>query len=243
MEPESDKPKRKSWLSRAKEEPPIAAWWIAFVTTVYAVIAGLQWCSLRTQQATMGGQLSVMQGELRPWVYAEPIIVSPLTFDRDGAHLKLKFVLHNVGHAPAIRAWPVPNMYPLTRISPVDEQRSRCDPLRKRPPTRIAGVPVFPGKDEPVELALNTMQRPDIDHALADRREGDKFISPIIGGCVVYESSDTDSPVRETGFIYHLFRTDPANPDTLFEIDPSMASVAIDHLRLQSDAQGGSFAD
>jgi len=70
---------------------------IAVLTVVVAVVGGLQYC-------TFQGQLNVMQGELRPWVFANNISISgPVIHDEAGLHVSLKFDLKNGGHSPALQ--------------------------------------------------------------------------------------------------------------------------------------------
>jgi hypothetical protein len=207
------------------------------------LVAGAAACFLLWQQHTMQGQLNEMRDEQRPWVSATAEPASDFTLDDAGAHFQVKFVLNNSGHSPALRAWVIPNMYPLRQgINPIDEQKARCDKLRKRNPTRVLGITIFPGKPENTTMGLETMDRTSINLALSERASVDKFIIPVIGGCVVYEYGTGDI-VHETGFIYKISRVDAANPTARFQIDPSVKVISMGDIEMESDATGGNFAD
>lgn len=85
---------------------------------------------MREQLDTMSSRLDTMQATVRPWVSAAVTVASDLTFDAQGAHLKLRYDLSNSGRSPAFNVIAAPLLLSAAAgappLDPAHELQARC---------------------------------------------------------------------------------------------------------------------
>lgn len=204
-----DKPERKDKIKRTLDIATVA---LLFGT---ALFTGLGWWVFR-------GQLIEMQGEQRPWLYADiPVITDNISINRNGwFDFPVKFTIHNVGHAPAMAAMlsPVAKVFKSEDGTPTNLIKIRdyyCPTTGG--PTKSGRV-VFPNQTYEQNTTFGI-----------DGREWAKsvtiggLVNSYIVGCVAYRFPELDT-IHWTGFVYGLNRkTAPVMP-------PDPTSVPFDQI-------------
>ncbi len=100
----------------------------------------------------------------RPWVSADPIQFSDLTFDKTGGHFTIRFLLKNTGHSPAghthIEAELIPFKFGERILEePLERQKTLCDEIRNRKVNiQFAAFILFPGDQTTRDVAMSMTQ-------------------------------------------------------------------------------------
>jgi hypothetical protein len=91
----------------------------------------------------------------RPWLSLKTALDSPLTYDKDGAHITVKIQVENVGQMPAMGMFTLPAIYIDSvpgKLSPPAERTRMCDQIRK---IRQIGQAIFPGEPAVYRFTVN----------------------------------------------------------------------------------------
>jgi hypothetical protein len=190
-----------------------------------------------TQNSTqaIARQLELSQ---RPWVSINATVVSPLTYDSEGAaEVTLKLAIRNVGSTPAKGLSVEPKMF----IAALGEQ----DPLMVRSrvceENRTRGL----GKDGTLfptaELTKSLTFRTDAKEILKESNRTGSF-SPAFVICASYRSTFDDRSRYTTGIIYYLRRIDPARPGLYVRMTNGI-EIPRDLLTLNYDPVGETVAN
>jgi hypothetical protein len=184
----------------------------------------------------------------RPWISADPVQFSDLTFDKTGGHFTIRFLFKNTGHSPAahtrIEAQLIPIKADQIFKEPLQRQKQLCDAARNRNTSiEFAAFTLFPGGQTTKDAGMS-MVPADIKNAefRPPNTKERPFIVPIIVGCVDYQFEFARGH-HQTGFIYQLWRISPAdhfaNGLRIYPGD----NLPTSRLRFESYAFGGSYAD
>jgi hypothetical protein len=168
----------------------------------------------------------------RPWISVDPIIVGPLSFNENGAIIKLRFKVQNSGHSPALYVWPHARPI-LMRIGErpdlISAQRTLLKEIRERPRhPEERGFTIFPGVIGEVPVDINIIKG---DIGAIGETDGRIILLPAIVGFVDCQFTFSEER-RYTGFIYMLSRADPAHPDLPFAIYRDEGDIPRDKLLL-----------
>jgi hypothetical protein len=151
----------------------------------------------------------------RAWIKFTRISVGgPLVFDQNGASTSIAFEIANVGRIPASNVTPHAWLGVLKNGGPfpLDEQRRRCDEIRKSPIG--GGYTIFPGERFPEKIGVGqysigvNLSPDEIAQGLlasADR----KHIALFVVGCIDYTFATDSARHHQTGFIFDLRRNIP----------------------------------
>jgi hypothetical protein len=144
----------------------ILTYFLAVYANDLGQISGKQLDAMREQQRVMQGQLDEMQIDQRPWISITSEIrrngvVRYEWNGQQGISTSETFTLRNYGHSPArnvtikLDIIPRPNNFNTNLAELARLQERLCaDAERTARNNKIAGVTVFPGKDERVELGI-----------------------------------------------------------------------------------------
>ncbi|MGA9306161.1 MAG: hypothetical protein WBW31_12235 [Candidatus Sulfotelmatobacter sp.] len=159
---------------------------IAGVTLIVAIASLMSAVAAKQSSDTGARQLELAE---RPWVFISGSeLTTPITFDKDGGHVTMKFVFTNSGRSPAINVGVSPELFVLTNEhSSVGEERDRlCNPSGPAP--AVPGMVLFPGTTaQEIRVGIN---RADMEKAA--RQGGGTFTSvPIV--CIVYRPNFKDA--------------------------------------------------
>jgi hypothetical protein len=190
-----------------------------------------------TQSTTqaIAGQLELSQ---RPWVSMNAIIVSPLTYDSEGAaEVTLKLAIRNVGSTPAKGLSVEPKMFiaSLGEQDPVMVRSRVCEENRARGAGKDGTL--FPT----VELTKSVTLHTDAKEIIKESNRTGSF-SPAFVVCASYRSTFDDRSRYTTGIIYYLRRIDPAHPGIYFRMTNGV-QVSRDLLALNYDPIGETVAN
>jgi hypothetical protein len=182
----------------------------------------------------------------RPWVSADPIQFSDLTFDKTAGHFTIRFLLKNTGHSPAAHAHIEAQLTPIKVDQifkePLERQKQLCDAARYRNTTgEFAAFTLFPGGQTTRDVVMSMAQA---DIANAEFRPPNTkerpFIVPIIVGCIDYQFEFKPGH-HQTGFLYTLYRFEGKNRPGV-RIYPGQ-NLPVSRLMFEPFAFGGSYAD
>jgi hypothetical protein len=167
--------------------------------------------AMQSIMATLSHQLEMSQ---RPWVSINAIIVSPLTFNSEGAaQVTLKFSIRNVGSTPAKGLSIEPKMFvaSLGEQDPVMERSMVCEKNRTR------GIETDGTLFPTLELTKSVTLQADAKEIIKESNRTGSF-APALVVCASYKSTFDDRSRYTTGVIYYLRRIDPAHPGTYFRM-------------------------
>jgi hypothetical protein len=167
-------------------------------------------------------QLTEMQSEQRPWVYAEtPVFLKPITQNVNGVwEMRIEFTIHNTGHLPAMNVTPVAES-PVPTFNSGDiiaeYQHGNC--IDKGPDySAITGDTIFPGQTVKRAITIGIWPR-DIVAAIAHIHH----VDPWIIGCFEYRLPNSPVP-HFTRFAYIV--SDSIDPrGSNIPADPSVIPV------------------
>jgi hypothetical protein len=187
-------------------EKVVSTFTLAFVAA-YTIITIFIFCESKrsADAATNAADTTARQLELtqRPWVFVnDATVVSPLTFDKDGAHVTFEITIHNSGLTPAANALIVPRLYPLQLIeSPKLPIERLCDATSYI--SSSTGLLIFPNTDSPPQALTLVMSKKEIED---NTHSGGLDITPFI--CVLYRPTfRKDGPGYPSGIRYSLSPT------------------------------------
>jgi len=147
-------------------------------------------------------QVGVMRDDQRARVsVVNAEIASPLSFDKGGAHINIKFSLTNKGRVTAEHAFPFSIFF--TRISAteaLDKIEKFCRVVRGRADSLTVGSVIFQG-DTTQEHVFITMSPADVNLWIKDSVNTASPRVPMIGGCVDYTFGGQH---HQTTFVYEL---------------------------------------
>jgi hypothetical protein len=228
------------------------------IITFLAAVAGLSgiwvlWGTLKAtkdQASAAKTQTQTAQQEFelseRPWVSADPIQFSDLTFDKTAGHFTIRFLLKNTGHSPAahthIEAQLIPIKFDQIFKEPLERQKQLCDAARNRTTSsEFAAFTLFPSGQTMKDAGMSMAQA---DIANAEFRPPNTkerpFIVPVIVGCVDYQF-EFKSGHHQTRFLYELYRFEGKNR-AWGRIYPGQ-NLPVSKLIFEPFAFGGSYAD
>jgi hypothetical protein len=179
---------------------------IILFLTLFAVVLYTAATYQANKIATTGFEVSA-----RPWISLTATPISPLTFDKQGAHITLHFVLRNRGKSAAtgVSIWGF-FVFPVNSFGALKTQEDWCAGRRKAVESikRYAkvGVPLFP-EDTPytqdISFILNESDIQATQEAFSKGSEPKvTFILPQIVGCVIYNFGDA---AYDTDFRYQFY--------------------------------------
>jgi hypothetical protein len=135
----------------------------------------------------------------RHWVSVKLLINGSLTYNEAGANFPLRFTLKNIGHTPAIRAWP--HARPVLIGEALDlgqRQRAFFEEVKGPKYHAVLGRTIFPNDEIHIDLTL-TMSNEAIAAAQESKFFKDSFEYFIVG------FADTVSHFRGSLIIVALF--------------------------------------
>jgi hypothetical protein len=170
------------------------------LTLIVAVMSIISGFAAKKSADTATNQLELT---LRPWVFVKDAkVVSPLTFDKEWAHVTFEITLHNSGLTPAVNAVISPKLYPLPLIETAKRPIERlCDATSYA--NSSTGLLLFPNTDSPPQTLTFGMSKGEI----ADNtHDGVLVITPLI--CVLYRPTfRKDGAGYSSGIQYALWPT------------------------------------
>jgi len=159
------------------------------VVVTYTCVSYHQWKTAEKQ----------LEASERPWVTLDVGISGPFTIDTNGANVRTKLTLQNVGHSPAIRLAIWTRFYPHTlsnRDAAIERQKVCANALID--PT-ITGT-LFQESKVPSDIPRGDyvlqIEKAELDNMIKSRG----LIAPTIMVCVVYRTTFNDEP-------HHTVRT------------------------------------
>lgn len=182
---------------------------IALTGIAYTLFAGLQWSEMRnaTTAATRAANTAARQLELteRPWVFVKGAkVVSPLTFDKDGAHVTFEVVVRNSGLSPAVNVEIEPRLYLLSK-SKNNSIDALCD-AASYVGEALHGMMLPPDTDSQPKMITVGLGTQELAADPGYRHSGILAITPFI--CVLYRPSFRDGgPGYSTSVQYWLWPT------------------------------------
>ena len=160
---------------------------------------------------------------VRPWVsFASEGFNGPLTYGEDGASVRLRFVLQNVGHSPAVGVHVEAEVFSALdeQVDLVTRMRQFCDRIKSAPTGRNFGYVLFPAAP-PMTQDINLSISKEVV-AKTSVKGSPQFLVPIVIGCIDYKFVFEDTH-HQTGFIYTVQRSNRVRP----EQPPNRAPTAI----------------
>jgi hypothetical protein len=219
---------------------------VGLIVLVYTVVSIGLW-------ETAQKQLEVSE---RPWITADLVErgASDFTFLPDGqASFRGMVILKNVGHSPAIGVSL--NTYRVIIPSgnavftePVRIQKEICEPLRKikANPKETVGIAIlFPGQQTPPLGMSTSIPKEWIDGGAVTFKDGDpnRYIAPVLVGCVDYRFSFDPEVHHQTGIIYDMGRYDASAPGWEKRLIKVGTNLPPDQMILVRYFFGGNYAD
>jgi hypothetical protein len=194
--------------------------------------------------ATEAATAAVDQGrkaliaDQRPWLTVEAECSAPITWtEYGGVHFPFRFKLINVGRTPALNADLHAEIVVTQNYRRLGERQiNLAEKIRAGRP--LDGAVVFPG--HPVTqyntLIVNgdEVAKPAATSSSYETPSDD--LRPSLIGCVIY-SSVFDNEIRETGFIYDLYRSSPDREG--HSIGPSDGVIPAEELVIEPWVRGG----
>jgi hypothetical protein len=150
----------------------------------------------------------------RPWIKVDIAVGGPIFYNVNGVNFTIKYMLTNIGHAPASNVWITaiviaPELGAANRkpFDPRASLRELIAQLKSRPPMPF-GFPLFPGEtitqDITVNIGAEDLKRMTKDFPL---------IFPNIIGAADYRIG-FDDQAHQTGFAIEVRRSDAPRPES-----------------------------
>lgn len=196
---------------------------LTFIGAAAAIAAfAVLWLQLRDTRS----QLEVSE---RPWLSVDPIRFSNLSFDKNGGHFAVKFLITNVGHSPATHVQLEVKLIATTFNEsgvfkePAAEQKRLCDDARtpKRELSDFLAFVLFPEQKTTRDVGMS-ISPADITHAeslLQGAVRPSIFLT--VAGCVDYQFA-FEAGHHQTGFLYTLSRRGPENASSLVYVGDTL---------------------
>ena len=206
---------------------------------LFAVGYGLKLSKDATDAAIAQTNLNSKQFMLseRPWVSSSPEIDGPFFFDKDGAHLQLKFHLHNSGLSPASNVFTYVRFFPLsTNLQEAETQRRE---------TCNATETFLQDSDEVIIPGADSVQKRRFNFTQEEIKQYGKpggYLPIQVVSCVAYKSALNET--YSTAQIYSLEGVNtPNQPPGVFggmnagvnvpafqlRIEPKFSDVYLEH--------------
>ncbi len=133
-------------------------------------------------QSAADTSIKAMELSQRPWLVVKATIESPLTFNKEGGRITLRYAIFNIGHSPATGVDIWPEFYVANGKKPdaVLERRRLCKEME----VRSAGQTIFPGESFEINATIS-MNRADIDDSA--KYFGGLFVASVVD-CVSYHA-------------------------------------------------------
>lgn len=185
----------------------------------------------------------------RPWVSVEPAQISDLTFDGNGAHFSVVFVIKNIGHSPAAHSrleaqLIIPEAANFVR-EPLQHQKELCDKLRSsKDGLEFNTSTLFPDITRPIkaDLSVNAIElQKGVDDLQKEQNVKTRpfLMNLLVVGCVDYQF-EFQKGNHQTGFIYSLRRIDPTT-NVGFVIYPQDGTLTKNVIRFEPWPFGAAF--
>jgi hypothetical protein len=169
-------------------------WEKAAVLVALGIFAVNAWQSWETRKSANAAQkaadtaATALELTQRPWVFVKDAkVISPLTFDKEGAHVTFEITLRNSGLSPAINIQIVPKLYPLPSKEETAHPVERLCNGKSYHGGSIGGMMLFPSTESPAQkmnVGLNSQEIAKAEHS------GMIVITPFI--CVLYNPTFKD---------------------------------------------------
>jgi hypothetical protein len=219
---------RERWFGWWKTPSDRFAALIALFTAVLAFVAWRQLAAMRSaddkigdQVRAVGRQLSLMEADQRPWVFARGVSPwSALLVSDEKVQTTLQFELYNSGKSPARFVTIQGAMFPTSASQEsVLKSWNTCAEYRKT--IQYAGAVIFPSVPVPQNHVF-TMDAADT--AVWKTTPADKPNTLIVVGCVDYLVADEKGEPRhhQSQFVYEV---DKPRHDRSFERIPTENAV------------------
>lgn len=142
----------------------------------------------------------------RPWLISSATIASPLEFDKEGAHLTVRYVVVNVGHTPATGVEIKPELFRegLKDANEIEARKGLCDEMDRHIGT--FGTTVFPGQPLVQDYTISVPES-QLQSAI-DETQG--YMSLHLIDCVSYHSKFVSKHFH-FGTSYDLHYKDPSS--------------------------------
>ena len=209
-------------------KPVVDNWPLIVVAIVGIIVANRTLKSIDKQVEEMqkAGTQTAAQLELehRPWVAISPTIVTPLTFNREGLRITVRFLLKNVGNSPALKtivSARLESTWDRTEI--LAKWKAVCTKLAEDSATslpNLIGMSLFPGEYFQYDMTF-TMTPQGIAASLDPK--ANQFLNLTIMGCADYQFSFADGH-HQTRFLYDVKRYSASDP-FLMMIDSKAGTV------------------
>lgn len=177
---------------------------------ILAVIVGLVgigglFVTFRETQETNRIARQTLEVQERPWITVSATLSSSFTFSEDGAaDVGVRLLLENVGHSVATGIKYTVYVPLLSYESAVGVRDKVCEEYRRGRDVRGGEFVLFPEQRRTVDSWIRVGDSEYLqENASSDPRDPRKVISPVVVGCVTYESPSFPER-RVTGFIYAL---------------------------------------
>jgi hypothetical protein len=192
---------------------------LVFVGIATVAVLTLQLCTLDKSDETL-------RAEQRPWMqFAQLDFVAPLHCDRGAAKTRVKLMLNNAGHSPALHVNTFISMSVDVRdiLGGAEKQRRMCEPERTAPVTyKNIGRAVFPG-----------LERAEGEYDLAAPQAmfvGPYLIFPSIMACINYKFPFGGAESHQTGLIWNITlksqRESPAPEKMIIPCSPTQPDIS-----------------
>jgi hypothetical protein len=163
--------------------------------------------TLSESQKQTGIAQQQLESTTRAWMSAEVTINGPLTFEKDGMHIKCVVKSHNFGPSPALFTRIIPDFWSdqVLSYTNFDMGPNNENPNEKRMcPDNIVipmGATIFPQRD-----LINAFDLRIPNGSIKSPSTMPGYLAPIIVGCVEYAVTTPSSKVKKTLFSYTVFR-------------------------------------
>jgi hypothetical protein len=212
----------------------LAALVAALATVVIAYLTIFLAKDSRQQATTIQNQLTEMQDEQRPWISATPTLTSPITYDGNGAHMRLVLTMKNTGHLPAIDI-RVEAQSDTARFQRKYDTKTALLGLCEKTRNAIEPFVLFPGDTFPL---TQTFDIPPTELSEARMQSGVAIpgFLPVINICITYLSPNGTTS-GQTAISYQLGFLHGQG----FSYVPVDRSIQPDELIIIPNVAGGSF--
>jgi len=208
---------------------------------------------LEKSDQTLRNTLAANKLGQRAWVAVDLKVDGPFTYSlNDGAEIKLKITISNIGHEPAFNILPAVGFLSFVSVTDdgknftiTDRQRQLCD--KALPPKDFGvdqwnpggiGQSLLPGELRPYPAFKVRMTAEELKTFL-ERTTFDQVAFQIfVGGCFGYTFLNGEGGIHRTGFIYEVSKKDSPR---IFRITES--STAGDRMALDPWDGFGFFAN
>lgn len=235
-------PRRRRWRLDPWFWDLRASHWVTIFLTICLLFVGIaQFMTYRQQAAIMSRQLTEMQSEQRPWIYADFSPGDKLSWSPSGGlSIPITFIFHNTGHLPAHFVSPVFETHTWRQLLESgglrsNQQRTCQDGMNRFESIKQRGGTVFPGQNQPFHIEA------DIPKDEWTRYQADGVGQPIlVYGCFVYKRG-YGVPLGATGFAVTIVRVKDQSPaiDAALPSDPTHIPAA--ELRITQWPEGSAW--